>query len=109
MITGCGCNAFFRPLIEVAELHRKYCGMQAVHARVAAFDEVGVLLGLAVVGNHADRTGDFRIVRGHASRITIGSQVFARIKAKACCMPDGANFLAVDHGAMGLGTILQHE
>ena len=83
--------------------------MHSIHARVPAFQHMGVLLRLAVVGDDPRFLGDVGAIGHHGPCITICTQVFPWVKTEAGTVAKGADLLAIHFGAMGLSAIFQNE
>ena len=99
----------FAPGVEVLQFDREYGCLQPIKTAVAAFNEVGVFFGLAVIGNDPRLFGELGVAGGHSAGIAIRSEVLAWIEAKCGRMAPSADFLPVDGGAVRWGAILEDK
>ena len=95
--------------VQELELDAKDRALDAVHAAVPAHHRVVVFAGLAVVPEHADLRGQFRVIGGDRAGLAEGAEVLAGIEAEAAGHTEGAGFAALVEGAVRLAGILDHR
>src|SRR6202035_5534804 len=72
------------PIRQALEFCVQQPSLKCVQSAVVAFNVVVILLGLAMVAQHADFLCEAGIVGGHRASFAAGPQVLSRIEAEGC-------------------------
>src|SRR5205807_9042947 len=70
------------PAIKMTQLDGQDCRLQAVQSGTAPLEQVIVLLGSSVIGDHPATFNELRVVADNASSVTIRAKILARIEAE---------------------------
>ena len=101
--------AGFVPVFNILELDAENGGLKSVQAAVYAFYFVDVFFLRAVVSEQAGAADKIIIVGDDGATIAVSAEVFAWIEAKSAGQAEGAGFLAVEGGKMGLSAVFYHH
>ena len=96
------------PLFEMPQLHTENRRLEAVQPAVDPFEIVVVLLRPAVVGKHSRRGSPLGVVGHQSARVTVCSEVLARIKAVAGDIREPRDGLPPVEGPVRLCGIAHH-
>ena len=96
------------PLGQVLELHPEDGALDLIHPAVETFHLMIVLLRPAVVSQHANPAGDFRVVGHNGTAVAVSAQVLAGIEAEAGHLSEVARSPAFVFSAVGLGGVFDH-
>src|ERR1700682_6524115 len=92
----------------MAQLDGKYRCLDAVQAGIRPTDRILILRRTSMIAKQTQFARLVGIVRGHSARISVRSQVFARIETEAGQPSRGPNLGAVVRASMSLGSIFDN-
>src|SRR5271165_7691485 len=80
------------PVRQMTQLYGEKARLQGIKATVVALNIVIILLGLAMIADHAHLAGDFFVIGGGCSGFAASPEILARVEAESTDLPDGAGF-----------------
>jgi hypothetical protein len=90
-IVGFSCSTpFLVPLLHRSQFDLQESGLHRVHASVVTFDQMVILLSLAVLTDDPDLFRQILVIGRDGSGLSAGAEILRGIKAECGSVPDGS-------------------
>ncbi len=81
-------------LFQMVELHVKDRCLDGIQSAVVSAIDIVVACVASIIGQGAHGCGELRVGSGYGSRISYGSDVFRRVEAESCGIPESTGHVA---------------